>query len=81
MTMTHWSCTRRGFLRGLAVGAVAFSMPGAFAEALVWTPLGTKGTGHIWRGSWLISLDLIFHSWRAEHRVRDEAGKCGGVTR
>ncbi len=43
MTMTHWSCTRRGFLRGLAVGAVAFSMPGAFAEALVRTPWQTEG--------------------------------------
>ncbi len=43
MTMTHWSCTRRGFLRRLAVGAVAFSMPGAFAEALGRTPRQTEG--------------------------------------
>ncbi|MCZ6479984.1 MAG: intradiol ring-cleavage dioxygenase, partial [candidate division NC10 bacterium] len=43
MTMTHWSCTRRGFLGRLAVGAVAFSMPGAFAEALVRTPRQTEG--------------------------------------
>jgi protocatechuate 3,4-dioxygenase beta subunit len=43
MTMTHWSCTRRGFLRALAVGAAAFSMPGAFAEALVRTPRQTEG--------------------------------------
>jgi hypothetical protein len=25
--------------------------------------LSSKGTGHLWRGNWLISLDLIFHSW------------------
>ncbi len=43
MTMTHSFCTRRGFLRGLAVGAVAFSMPGAFAEALMRTPWQTAG--------------------------------------
>ncbi len=35
--------TRRGFLGGLAVGAVAFSAPGAFAEELMRTPAQTEG--------------------------------------
>ncbi len=43
MTPIHSFCTRRGFLRGLGVGAVAFSMPGAFAEALMRTPRQTEG--------------------------------------
>lgn len=43
MSMPHSFCTRRGFLRGLAVGALAFSNPGAFAEALVRTPRQTEG--------------------------------------
>ncbi len=43
MTLIHSFCTRRGFLGGLAVGAVAFSMPGAFAEALMRTPWQTEG--------------------------------------
>ena len=43
MTVTHRSWTRREFLRGLAMGAVAFSVPGAFAEELVRTPRQTEG--------------------------------------
>ena len=43
MSMTYSFCTRRGFLRGLAVGLMAFSTPGAFAEALVRTPRQTAG--------------------------------------
>lgn len=43
MTVTHRSWTRRDFLRGLAMGAVAFSVPGAFAEELVRTPRQTEG--------------------------------------
>ncbi len=43
MTLIHSFCTRRSFLGGLAVGAVAFSMPGAFAEALMRTPRQTEG--------------------------------------
>ena len=42
-TLIHSFCTRRSFLGGLAVGAVAFSMPGAFAEALMRTPRQTEG--------------------------------------
>ncbi len=34
---------RRDFLRGLAFGAAAFAVPGAFAEALVRTPKQTEG--------------------------------------
>ena len=37
------SLTRRGFLGGLAAGAVAFSAPGAFAEELTRTPAQTEG--------------------------------------
>jgi protocatechuate 3,4-dioxygenase beta subunit len=41
---THLSyCTRRGFLGGLAVGAMAFAAPGAFAEELVRTAAQTEG--------------------------------------
>src|SRR5438105_4094317 len=36
-------CTRRGFLGGLALGAAAFHVPGAFAEELVRTPRQTEG--------------------------------------
>ncbi len=43
MTLIHSFCTRRGFLGGLAVGALAFSVPGAFAEALMRTPRQTEG--------------------------------------
>lgn len=43
MTMTHSFWTRRRFLSGLALGAVAFSTPGAFAEELVRTPRQTEG--------------------------------------
>ncbi|MBI3865614.1 MAG: intradiol ring-cleavage dioxygenase [Planctomycetia bacterium] len=35
--------TRRGFLGGMAVGAMAFTAPGAFAEELVRTPAQTEG--------------------------------------
>ena len=34
---------RRGFLRGISVGAVLFAVPGAFAEALTRTPEQTEG--------------------------------------
>jgi len=37
------SCTRRGFLGGMAAGAVAFCSPGAFAEELVRTVAQTEG--------------------------------------
>jgi protocatechuate 3,4-dioxygenase beta subunit len=37
------NCTRRRFVRGLALGAAAFSAPGAFAEALTLTPPQTEG--------------------------------------
>src|SRR5437016_3018510 len=37
------SCTRRGFLGGMALGAVAFTSPGAFAEELLRTPAQTEG--------------------------------------
>jgi protocatechuate 3,4-dioxygenase beta subunit len=44
MTVTYSFCTRRGFLvGGLALGAVAFSRAGAFAEELVRTPRQTEG--------------------------------------
>jgi protocatechuate 3,4-dioxygenase beta subunit len=43
MTLIHSFCTRRGFLGGLAWGALAFRLPGAFAEALVRTPWQTAG--------------------------------------
>lgn len=35
--------TRRGFIGGLALGAMAFTVPGAFAEELVRTPPQTEG--------------------------------------
>lgn len=35
--------TRRGFLRGMTAGAVAFTVPGVFAEDLVRTPRQTEG--------------------------------------
>jgi protocatechuate 3,4-dioxygenase, beta subunit len=35
--------SRRGFLGGIALGAAAFSVPGAFAEELVRTPKQTEG--------------------------------------
>ena len=35
--------TRRNFLGGLAVGAMAFTAPGAFAEELIRTPAQTEG--------------------------------------
>src|SRR5262245_9016644 len=35
--------TRRTFLRGLALGASAFAVPGAFAEELMRTPAQTEG--------------------------------------
>ncbi len=43
MSITYSFCTRRGFLGGLTVGALAFSAPGAFAEELVRTPRQTQG--------------------------------------
>jgi protocatechuate 3,4-dioxygenase beta subunit len=41
VTGSHW--TRRGFLGGLAAGALALSTPGAFADELVRTPKQTEG--------------------------------------
>jgi protocatechuate 3,4-dioxygenase beta subunit len=43
MALTHSFLTRRGFLGGLALGAMAFHVPGAFAEELVRTPAQTEG--------------------------------------
>jgi protocatechuate 3,4-dioxygenase, beta subunit len=43
MAPTHMFVSRRGFLGGLAVGAVAFSAPGVFAEELTRTPAQTEG--------------------------------------
>jgi protocatechuate 3,4-dioxygenase beta subunit len=43
MTTNLTFCTRRGFLGGLAVGAVAFASPGAFAEELMRTAAQTEG--------------------------------------
>jgi protocatechuate 3,4-dioxygenase beta subunit len=43
MSITYSFCTRRGFLGGLTLGALAFSAPGAFAEELVRTPRQTQG--------------------------------------
>jgi protocatechuate 3,4-dioxygenase beta subunit len=43
MNSNSSSCTRRGFLGGLAVGAFAFAAPGAFAEELLRTAAQTEG--------------------------------------
>jgi protocatechuate 3,4-dioxygenase beta subunit len=43
MRTDHSFCTRRGFIGGIALGAVAFTVPGAFAEELVRTPAQTEG--------------------------------------
>jgi len=43
MIMTGSLLTRRGFLEGLSVGALALGAPGAFAEELVRTPKQTEG--------------------------------------
>ncbi|MFN0055313.1 MAG: intradiol ring-cleavage dioxygenase [Planctomycetales bacterium] len=43
MHSTESFLTRRGFLGGLALGAAAFSTPGAFAEELIRTPAQTEG--------------------------------------
>ncbi len=43
MSITYSFCTRRGFLGGVALGALAFQAPGAFAEELVRTPRQTEG--------------------------------------
>ena len=43
MTNTIQEFTRRRFLGGLALGAVAFTTPGAFAEELLRTPAQTEG--------------------------------------
>src|SRR5260370_18480850 len=43
MTTNFTFCTRRGFIGGLAVGAVAFTTRGAFAEELVRTAAQTEG--------------------------------------
>jgi protocatechuate 3,4-dioxygenase, beta subunit len=43
MTQVHSICTRRGFLGGLALGALVFTSPGAFADELVRTPRQTEG--------------------------------------
>ena len=37
-----------------------------------------KGTGHLWRGNWLISLERIFDSWRAGNRERDKETESVG---
>jgi protocatechuate 3,4-dioxygenase beta subunit len=37
------ACTRRGFLGGLALGTMAFTSPGVFADELVRTPRQTEG--------------------------------------
>lgn len=36
-------CSRRRFLRGMALGVAAFTVPGAFADELVRTPNQTRG--------------------------------------
>jgi protocatechuate 3,4-dioxygenase beta subunit len=43
MTTNLHDFTRRRFLGGLALGAVAFTAPGAFAEELLRTPAQTEG--------------------------------------
>jgi len=43
MNLIHSFCNRRTFLGGLALGTMAFSRPGAFAEELVRTPRQTDG--------------------------------------
>ena len=43
MAMTHSFYTRRSFLGGFALGAVAISTRGVFAEALIQTPRQTEG--------------------------------------
>jgi protocatechuate 3,4-dioxygenase, beta subunit len=43
MTPIQSVCTRRAFLGGLALGAMAFTSPGVFADELVRTPRQTEG--------------------------------------
>ena len=43
MERTRLSCTRRGFLGGLASGAIALQVPGVFAQELMRTPSKAKG--------------------------------------
>ena len=43
MSGSHLRCNRRGFVRGLGFGAMAFMTPGAFAEALTPTSPGAEG--------------------------------------
>lgn len=43
MRPTDPSCSRRRFLGGIALGAAAFTVPGAFADELVRTPRQTEG--------------------------------------
>jgi protocatechuate 3,4-dioxygenase beta subunit len=43
VNLNHSSCTRRGFLGGLAFGAAAYYTPGVFADDLVRTPRQTEG--------------------------------------
>lgn len=43
MHIPNPSCTRRGFLGGLTLGAAWFAVPGAFAEELYRTPRQTEG--------------------------------------
>lgn len=43
MIPTHSTCSRRGFLGGVALGATALWAPGAFADELVRTPRQTEG--------------------------------------
>ncbi len=43
MITSPTQCDRRRFLGGLALGAMAFTAPGAFAEELLRTPLQTEG--------------------------------------
>ena len=43
MNIISYSSNRRRFLRGLGLGAAVFTVPGAFAEALLRTPAQTEG--------------------------------------
>jgi protocatechuate 3,4-dioxygenase beta subunit len=43
MNFNYWLGSRRLFLKGLALGAAYFTVPGAFADELVRTPAQTEG--------------------------------------
>jgi protocatechuate 3,4-dioxygenase, beta subunit len=43
VNLESWLCSRRFFLKGLAVSAAFFTVPGAFADELVRTPAQTEG--------------------------------------